>query len=141
MKAEKYLEQIEHSECRISNKISEIQRLETMAVNISPHLSEIKVSSTPNPHRAQEVWDRLIDSRNELFEEVESLLVLKREIIQKLEQLPHHEYDVLYRLYVLMESVQHIADVTYYSRQTIHRYKHRGLEKIQKMLDARKDVT
>lgn len=136
MKAEKYLEQIEINECRISNKISEIQRLETMAVNISPHLSEIKVSSTPNPHRAQEVWDRLIDARNELFEEVESLLVLKREIINKLEQLPHQEYDVLYKLYVLMQSSQNIADEEHYSRQSIYRYKRSGLEKLQKMLDV-----
>ena len=136
MKAEKYLEQIEYAECRISNKISEIQRLETMAVNISPHLSEIKVSSTPNPHRAQEVWDRLIDARNELFEEVESLLVLKREIVHKLEQLPHQEYDVLYKLYVLMQSSQNIADEEHYSRQSIYRYKRSGLEKLQKMLDA-----
>lgn len=136
MKAEKYLEQIEINECRISNKISEIQRLETMAVNISPHLSEIKVSSTPNPHRAQEVWDRLIDARNELFEEVENLLVLKREIINKLEQLPHQEYDVLYKLYVLMQSAQNIADEEHYSRQSIYRYKCSGLEKLQKMLDV-----
>lgn len=136
MKAEKYLEQIEINECRISNKISEIQRLETMAVNISPHLSEIKVSTTPNPHRAQEVWDRLIDARNELFEEVENLLVLKREIINKLEQLPHQEYDVLYKLYVLMQSSQNIADEEHYSRQSIYRYKRSGLEKLQKMLDV-----
>ena len=135
MTAEEYLGQIEYCECRISNIISEIQRLETMAVNISPHLSEIKVSSTPNPHRAQEVWDRLIDARSELFEEVENLIVIKREIIQMLEQLPHQEYYVLYRIYVLMESAQTIADGEHYSRQSIYRYKRSGLEKIQKMLD------
>ena len=135
MKAEKYLEQIEQNECRITNKLSEIQRLETMAIDISPHLSEIKVSSTPNPHRAQEVWDRLIDARNELFEEVESLMDLKREIIKRLEQLPPQEYDVLYRIYVLMESSQHIADDEHYSRQSIYRYKRSGLAKLQKMLD------
>lgn len=135
MTAEEYLGQIEYCECRISNIISEIQRLETMAVNISPHLSEIKVSSTPNPHRAQEVWDRLIDARSELFEEVESLIAIKREIIQMLEQLPHQEYYVLYRIYVLMESAQAIADGEHYSRQSIYRYKRSGLEKIQKMLD------
>lgn len=135
MTAEEYLGQIEYCECRISNIISEIQRLETMAVNISPHLSEIKVSSTPNPHRAQEVWDRLIDARSELFEEVESLIAIKREIIQMLEQLPHQEYYVLYRIYVLMETAQAIADGEHYSRQSIYRYKRSGLEKIQKMLD------
>ena len=136
MRAERYLEQIELNECRIANKIAEIQRLEALAIDISPHLSEIKVSSTPNPHRAQEVWDRLIDARNELFEEVESLLVLKREIVHKLEQLPHQEYDVLYKLYVLMQSSQNIADEEHYSRQSIYRYKRSGLEKLQKMLDA-----
>ena len=135
MRAERYLEQIELNECRIANKIAEIQRLEALAIDISPHLSEIKVSSTPNPHRAQEVWDRLIDARNELFEEVESLMTLKRDVIKMLEKLPFQEYDVLYRLYILMESSQHIADDEHYSRQSIYRYKRRGLEKIQKMLD------
>lgn len=135
MTAETYLEQIEHCERRLSNKLSEIQRLEAMAVNISPHISEIKVLTTPNPHRAQEVWDKLIEARSELFEEVEHLMIIKREIIQRLEQLPLHEYYVLYRLYVLMESIQTIADDAHYSRQTIYRHKQSGLEKIQKILE------
>lgn len=137
MRAETYLKQIEESECRIENKIAEIQRLEALADNISPHLAEVKVSSTPNPFRAQEVWSRLIDARDELFDEVNELLDLKLEITRTLEMLPAEEYDVLFNIYVLLKPVQQVADDKHYTRQAIYYTRDRGLEELQKILDNR----
>ena len=137
MRAETYLKQIEESECRIENKIAEIQRLEALADNISPHLAEVKVSSTPNPFRAQEVWSRLIDARDELFDEVNELLDLKLEITRTLEMLPAEEYDVLFNIYVLIKPVQQVADDKHYTRQAIYYTRDRGLEELQKILDNR----
>jgi DNA-directed RNA polymerase specialized sigma24 family protein len=137
MRAETYLRQIEESECRIENKIAEIQRLEALADDISPHLSEVKVSSTPDPHRAQEVWIRLIDARDELMDEVNELLDLKREITQTLEKLPAENYDVLFNIYVLKKPVQRVADEMRYTRQAIYYIRDRGLEELQKILDFR----
>ena len=137
MRAETYLKQIEESECRIGNKIAEIQRLEALADNISPHLAEVKVSSTPNPFRAQEVWSRLIDARDELFDEVNELLDLKLEITRTLEMLPAEEYDVLFNIYVLLKPVQQVADDKHYTRQAIYYTRDRGLEELQKILDNR----
>lgn len=136
MRAEAYLKQIEENECRIENKISEIQRLEALADNISPHLAEVKVSSTPNPQRAQEVWSRLIDARDELFEEVDRLLDLKLEITRTLEKLPAEDYDVLFNIYVLLKPVQRVADEKHYTRQAIYYIRDRGLEELQKILDS-----
>lgn len=136
MRAETYLKQIEESECRIENKIAEIQRLEALAGDISPHLAEIKVSSTPNPHRAQEVWSRLIDARDELFDEVDGLLDLKLEITRMLERLPVEDYDVLFNIYVLLKPVQRVADEKRYTRQAIYYIRDRGLEELQKILDS-----
>lgn len=137
MRAETYLKQIEESECRIENKTAEIQRLEALADDISPHLSEVKVSSTPNPHRAQEVWTRLIDARDELIDEVNELLDIKREITQTLEMLPAEAYDVLFNIYVLLKPVQRVADEKLYTRQAIYYIRDRGLEELQKILDSR----
>ena len=137
MRADIYLKQIEECECRIDNKTAEIQRLESLANDISPHLSKVKVQSTPNPHKAQEVWARLIDARDELFEEVDRLICVKADIMRTLELLPAEQYDVLYNLYVLMKSVQRIADEKHYSRQAIYYIKDRGIEELQKILDSR----
>lgn len=137
MRAETYLKQIEESEFRIENKIAEIQRLEALADNISPHLAEVKVSSTPNPFRAQEVWSRLIDARDELFDEVNELLDLKAEITRTLEMLPAEEYDVLFNIYVLCKPVQRVADEMRYTRQAIYYIRDRGLEELQKILNSR----
>ena len=136
MKAELYLIQIRMSERKIENKIAEIQRLETMADNISPHLSEVKVSSTPDPHRAQEVWSRLVDAQDELINEVDALTDLKKEVTRTLEKLPPSEYDVLHRIYVRGQSVQKVADETHYSRPTVYKIKSRGIEMLQKILDS-----
>ena len=137
MRAETYLKQIEESECRIDNKIAEIQRLEALAEDISPHLAEVKVSSTPNPHRAQEVWTRLIDARDELFDEVNELLDLRMEVTRTLQKLPPEDYNILFNLYVLQKPVQRVADEKHYTRQAIYYIRDRGLEELQKILDSR----
>lgn len=137
MRAGAYLKQIEDCECKIKNTVEEIQRLEALANNISPHLAEVKVSSTPNPQRAQEVWSRLIDARDELFDEVDELLDLKLEIMRTLKMLPAEDYDVLYNIYVLLKPVQRVANELRYTRQAIYYIRDRGLEELQKILDSR----
>lgn len=137
MKAIDYLEQVDACESRIENKITEIQRLEAMATNISSHLSEVKVSSTPNPQRIQEVWTRLIEAQAELMDEVDRLIALKIEVISILEKLPPIEYDVLYKIYISHYSVQQVAEKKNYTRQGIYDIKDRALEKLQKILDSR----
>ena len=124
----------------IEDKMDEIQRLEALADNISPHLSEVKVQSTPNPHRAQEVWARLADLQSELLSEIDDLVDLKKEVKKTLEKLPPREYDVLHRIYVLRQPVNLVAYKTHYSRPTIYKIKDRGLEMLQKILDEGKRV-
>ena len=120
--------------------MDEIQRLETIADNISPHLSEVKVKSTPNPHRAQEVWARIADMQSELLSDIDDLIDLKKEVKKTLEKLPPSEYDVLHRIYVLRQSVQLVAKKTNYSRPSIYKIRKRGLEMLQKILDEGKRV-
>lgn len=137
MRAIDYLEQIDAYESKIENKIAEIQRLEALATNISPHLSDAKVSSTLNPHRIQDVWVRLMEARSELLDEVDELVALRTEIIKTLELLPRAEYNVLYKIYISHYTVQQVADKNNYTRQAIYDIKDRGLEKLQKILDSR----
>ena len=137
MKAIDYLEQIDAYESKIENKISEIQRLEALATNISPHLSDAKVSSTLNPHRLQDVWVRLMEARSELLDEVDELVALRTEIVKTLELLPHAEYNVLYKIYISRYTVQQVADKNNYTRQAIYDIRDRGLKKLQKILDSR----
>lgn len=120
--------------------MDEIKRLEALADNISPHLSEVKVKSTPNPHRAQEVWARIADMQSELLSDIDDLIDLKKEVKKTLEKLPPSEYDVLYRFYVIRQSIQLIATKTHYSRPTIYKIKQRGIEMLQKILDEAERV-
>lgn len=140
MNAEIYLLQIIASEQKIEDKMDEIKRLEALADNISPHLSEVKVKSTPNPHRAQEVWARIADMQSELLSDIDDLIDLKKEVKKTLEKLPPSEYDVLYRFYVIRQSIQLIATKTHYSRPTIYKIKQRGIEMLQKILDEAERV-
>lgn len=137
MNAIDYLEKIDACESKIENKIAEIQRLEALATNISPHLSDAKVSSTLNPHRIQDVWVRLMEARAELLDEVDELIAYRTDVVKTLEALPRVEYDVLYKLYISHYSVQRVADTNNYTRQAIYNIKERGIEKLQKILDSR----
>lgn len=136
MTAEKYLEQIATCKTRIKNKADEVEELQALSTNISPHLSDMHVQSTPDPHRAQEVWVKLAEARLELIREVLELLMLKESIIHTLEKVGGREYDVLYGLYVLGLPPQKVADRTFYSRRTIYHIKDAGLAKLQKIIDS-----
>ena len=140
MKAEDYLSQIGDAERKIENKLAELQRLEAMAENISPNLSEVNVTSTHNPQRLQGVWTQLVYLQNELLDDVVSLTDLKKEVTRTLEQLPPSEYDVLHRIYVLGHSIKYIAIEMHYSRPTIYKFKDKGIANLQKILDEREIV-
>lgn len=139
MTAERYLEQIGSCKIRIKNKMEEIQELQDIAENISPHLSDMRVQSTPDPHRAQEVWAKLADARLELIREILELLRLKESVLHNLEKVGGREYDVLHAIYVLGHSVQRVADDMNYCRQNIYFIKKGGLSKLQKIIDSGKN--
>lgn len=140
MTAERYLQQIAICKVRIKNKVDEIQQLQDISENISPHISDMRVQSTPDPHRAQEVWSRLADAKLELIREVLELLILKESVIHNLEKLDGREYDVLHGIYVLGLSVQKVADRLYYCRKTVYNIKDSGLAKLQKIIDEDKTL-
>lgn len=136
MTADLYLRQLELNRLRVESKVAEIQRLEMLALDISPHLTDIKVQASSNPQRAQEVWVRLVDAKDELLREIDNLIDLEMEINRNLEKLPPTEYEVLSKLYVQHFSVQEVADQMNYHRQSIYEIKKKGLEKLQKIIDS-----
>ena len=136
MNADLYLRQLEINELRIENKIAEIQQLESLAMDISPHLTDIKVKSSSDPQRAQEVLAKLIDAKDELSKEVDNLIDLETEIKRNLEKLPPLEYDVLYRLYIRHQTLQEVADQKNYTRQAVYKIKNKGLENLQKIINS-----
>lgn len=136
MTADLYLRQLELNKLRIESKIAEVQRLETLALDISPHLTDIKVQASSIPQRAQEVWVRLIDAKDELLREIENLIDLEMEINRNLEKLPPLEYDVLHRIYIRNQSLQEVADQKNYTRQAVYKIKKKGLENLQKIINS-----
>lgn len=137
MKAEETLLKIGDIECKIENRLEEIKRLEAMAENISPNLSQVSVTSTHDPHRLQGVIIRLVAEIDELTSEVDKMIKLKKELTEMLETLPTEHYDILFNLYVLRKPVQQIADEKHYTRQAIYYIKDRGIEEVQKIIDSR----
>ena len=136
MNADLYLRQLEYFELRVENKIAEIQQLESLVMDISPHLTDTKVKSSSDPQRAQEVLVKLIDAKDELSNEVDKLIDLETEIKRNLEKLPPLEYDILGRLYIRHQSVQQVADQKNYTRQAIYKIKKKGLENLQKIINS-----
>lgn len=136
MTAELYLEQFALYEQKIEDRIAEIQRLEALSQDVSPHLSDIKVKSSSDPHQMQGVWARLVDARDELSKDVDNLIDLEIEIRRNLKKLSPLEHDVLVSLYIQHHSVQKVANEKNYTRQAIYAIKERALEKLQKILNS-----
>ncbi len=135
--SEEFLLQAKKYDVVIANKLDEIRRLEALADNISPILTDIKVASSHDPRRIQKAWDRVMCARDELAIEVDAALRAKKKVTDALEKLSSLEYDVLYRIYISHFSLQKVADDLHYTRQAVYAIKQRGLEHLQNILDSR----
>lgn len=97
MTAERYLEQIKKIDAIIINKKRDYERWVEIAEGLGGGLSvEDRVQTTRNLHRGSNAIIEYICIEDEIKE-----LEKKRQgIIDTIQQLPYHEYEVLYGIYV-----------------------------------------
>lgn len=138
MEARVYLLQIEKYNSIIQNKMDELARWKEMAVDISPHISEINVQKSGKSDKVGNSVAKYIDLEAEIMETINKAMFKRKEIIETLELLPVNEYDLLYKLYVqgmtIYEAVSEM-DRSYSWGTTMHS---RALKNLQKILNETK---
>lgn len=131
MDATEYLERYKKIDAVIMNKLDQHRRW----VQIAEGLGGVSTGERVQSSRKLDQIPNAIVNYIYIEQEIAALKCEQDAIIATLERLPHLEYKTLYILFI--EDGEHtLKDVAYQikkSYETAKRYKHTGLEKIEKM--------
>lgn len=95
-----YLKQISKLDARIETKQAEVKRLWDIAVNITPVMQEAMVSHSAGDGKVADAVAKVVDLRQEINVDIDTLVDTRREINQLIEKLPSEkQYKILYKRY------------------------------------------
>lgn len=134
MNAVKYLCQIEKMNALIKTKETEIKNLNEIATSITVALKDVAVKTSGAGDKIGNCATKIADLQTELQKDIEEYVAIKKEVLNKIEQLEANKYTILYKRYFEGKPYQKIADEMYYSRQSVYRLHIRALKNLEKIL-------
>ena len=140
MKAKDYLKQIEKLDTLIQNKLAEKGRWKDIALGITTSTEGERVQSSGSQQKMADAINRCIDIEREIDSFVDSMVDLKKEIIQTIEQLNPTEYDVLHKRYIQNMTFDEIAEAKRKSKSWATTVHGRALQSVQRILDDRENM-
>lgn len=138
MKAKDYLLQVEKANKMIDNKLVELEQWKAMATGITVHSDGERVQSSGSQQKMADAVCRYVDIQNEVNEQIDRLIDLKKEVISTIEQLPAQEYDLLHKVYIQFMKLEDVAAAYHKHPKWAARIHGSALQKVQKVLDERK---
>lgn len=137
MTAKQYLSQVERLNKMISNKLSEIYQVKSMALNISVLNEEDKVQTSRSKDRIGDMVSKMVDLEKEAQEYVNTYTELRRKVIMQIDSMPkENHYRVLFAKYIEDKTFDVIADEMGYSWRQIIRIHGAALAEFEKMYGA-----
>lgn len=135
MDAEKYLERVRMIDAILINRLEDHRRWVEVADSLGGFSIGERVQSSPNLQRGAAAIDHYLD----LEREMEQLRAERQRIIDTLQELPYHEYDILYSIYVATPplSYRRIASKHGKSYDWVKKGRKRGLDMLQEILNKR----
>lgn len=140
MKAKDYLKQIEKLDTLIQNKLAEKARWKDIALGITTSTEGERVQSSGSQQKMADAINRCIDIEREIDSFVDSMVDLKKEIIQTIEQLNPTEYDVLHKRYIQNMTFDEVAEAKRKSKSWATTVHGRALQSVQRILDDRENM-
>lgn len=140
MKAKDYLKQIEKLDTLIQNKLAEKARWKDIALGITTSTEGERVQYSGSQQKMADAINRCIDIEREIDSFVDSMVDLKKEIIQTIEQLNPTEYDVLHKRYIQNMTFDEIAEAKRKSKSWATTVHGRALQSVQRILDDRENM-
>lgn len=140
MKAKDYLKQIEKLDTLIQNKLAEKARWKDIALGITTSTEGERVQSSGSQQKMADAINRCIDIEREIDSFVDSMVDMKKEIIQTIEQLNPTEYDVLHKRYIQNMTFDEIAEAKRKSKSWATTVHGRALQSVQRILDDRENM-
>lgn len=131
MTTKEYLSQAFSLDQRINCKLEQIARLRELAEKATQTLSDMPGSATRNTHRMEETIIKMIDLENEINDDIDKLIDIKRGITYLISVVTNPDEQILLELrYLCFKTWEQIAADTGYSIQNVYKLHSRALKNL-----------
>lgn len=138
MNAKEYLSQAKYLDARIDSKLRQIASLNDLAT----HATSAMTGMPHNPNRGHnsmlDCVAKIVDLQAEINTDIDTLVDLKREIVQTIKGLQNAEYQtILERRYLCFETWEQIAAGMNYDLRYLLKLHGRALEAVQEIMSMK----
>jgi len=130
MTAKEYLEQARYLDQRINSKLTQVESLRSLATRVTTVYSDMPHSPTPDNHKLEKIIAKIVDLENEIDTDVDSLVDLKKEIMNAVNAVENDKYRVLLEMrYLSYQTWEQIAVAMDCDIRQVYRLHGHALEK------------
>ena len=133
-KAKKFLRQIEDLDCKITNKLAEIEQWKSIALGTTVQLSE-RVQSSGSKSKMADAIDRYVEIEKEINKYIDQLVDKRMEVIGVIEQLKTRHYDILHKMYIQKLNYYQLTEIYDRSYTNVTSLHGRALVELEKLIE------
>ena len=131
MTPKEYLNQAYWLDRRIDSKLEQLSALRDMATKTTAVMDGEVVSHTRNVHSLQDVIAKIIDMQEEINDDIDALVDLKRDIMQTIREIEDPEAQTVLELrYLCFKRWEEISVIMNYSVRRIYQIHDAAMEKL-----------
>ena len=131
MTAKEYLGQAYRLDQRINSKLEQVLSLRDLTTKATATMSDMPGGGSRNVYRMQDIIGKIIDLVNEINQDFDALVDLKREMVATIKAVADPECQTLLELrFLCFKTWEQIAVEMDYSIQHIYRLRDRALKMI-----------
>jgi len=131
MSTKDYLSQAYRIDQRINSKLAQVMCLRDLLSKATGTLSGAPKAATPNLHSMEDTIAKMVDLENEINEDIDALVDLKAEIMQRIKRVENTEYQTILELrYLCFKRWEEVSVELGYSIQHLFRLHDEALESV-----------
>lgn len=136
-----YLCRARAAEMRMARKQSQLDGLRDIVTNITPKLSDMPSSSSPNPQRMESLTCKIVDMEADLARDADKLAEIRMDIALLICKVPDtNQQEILRERYLNLRTWQEIMTATGYSKSSVFRLHNAALAKLNRIIALDDDL-
>ncbi len=133
--AKAYLEQAYHIDARINSKLEQVHALRELATKASVGYSDMPGSPNRRTDKLESIMAKIIDYENEINNDIDKLVDLRKEIGSVINRVPNLDYQTLLeQRYISFKTWEQIAVFMNYNLRWIYKLHSAALEEVEKLI-------
>ena len=132
-----FLSQAYHIDLRINSKLEQLESLNSLAAKATTTFGNEPVSGSRDVHRREAVICKIVDLQNEINEDIDRLVDIKREVREMIESVPNIDYRMVLELrYLNFRKWEEIAVSMGYALRSVHYIHNKAIESLEEKNNA-----